>query len=74
MSVLTYKKAKELLAPGDTVFIIEGGEVVEQKILRINPNSLTVEDGCLYFEDVGASWWLTKRVALDTLELLTQRR
>lgn len=72
--MLTYAKAKALLTPGDTVFIIEGGQIVEQRILSIHRNSLTVEDGYLYFEDVGATWWLTKRVALDTLELLTQRR
>ena len=64
---MTYAKAKQLLSPGDTVFIVEGGQVVELPILRIHQDSLSVPDGYLYFDDIRTSWWLTKKVATDAL-------
>lgn len=62
---MTYRQAKQLLDIGDTVYIVMGGVVVEQKIKRIHKDALAVEDGYLYFDEVGDSWWLTKKVALE---------
>ncbi len=64
--MLTYRKAKQLLDIGDVVYIIEGGQIEEQKVIRIHQDALAVQDGYLYFDEVGISWWLTKRGALDS--------
>lgn len=65
--MLSYRKAKQLLDIGDTVYIIEGGRILELKIIRIHQDALAVRDGYLYFDEVGESWWLTKRGAQDAL-------
>lgn len=65
--MLTYAKAKSLLAPGDIVYIVEGG-IVELPIIRIYQESLTVPGGELYFEDVGKEWFLTKCCAKEALK------
>lgn len=62
---MTYRQAKQLLDIGDTVYIVVGGAVVEQRIIRIRKDALAVSDGYLYFDEVGDSWWLTKKVALE---------
>lgn len=61
--MITYNKAKQLLEPGDYVYINEGGQVVEQKVLYIHRDSLRTTDGYLYFDEHGYSWWLTKEGA-----------
>ena len=65
---MTYAKARQLLAPGDVVFIIEGGKVVELPIIRINQDSLYVRGGWLYFDEIRISWWLTLRGATDAMK------
>ena len=65
--MLTYAKAKKLLNIGDIVYIIEGGRVVEQKIIRIHKDALAVKDGYLYFDEVGQTWWLTRRGVQDAI-------
>lgn len=65
--MITYKKAKQLLAPGDHVFIIANGQVEEQMIIRIFRDSLLVRDGYLYFDEAGQTWWLTRLVAQEKL-------
>jgi hypothetical protein len=65
--MLGYRKAKQLLDIGDIVYIIEGGQIVELKIIRIHKDALAVQDGYLYFDEVGQSWWLTKRGVQDAL-------
>ena len=67
--MITYAKAKKLLNIGDIVYIIEGGQVVEQKIIRIHKDALAVKDGYLYFDEVGQTWWLTKRGCQDALDM-----
>ena len=51
--MITYQKAKQLLAPGDQVFIIINNQVETQTITRIHMDSLSVQDGYLYFDDHG---------------------
>lgn len=65
--MLTYRKAKQLLDIGDAVYIIEGGRIVELKIIRIHQDALAGKDGYLYFDEVGISWWLTRRGVQDAL-------
>ena len=65
--MLSYRKAKQLLDIGDIVYIIERGQIVELKIIRIHQDALAVKDGYLYFDEVGETWWLTKRVAQDAI-------
>lgn len=43
--MITYRKAKELLVPGEDVFIREDGKVVPVKVLGIYADSLRVEGG-----------------------------
>lgn len=62
---LTYRKAKQLLGSGDQVYIIADGRVEQQKIIRIHRDSLLVQDGYLYFDDHGQTWWLTRKVAQE---------
>lgn len=63
---MTYRQAKQLLDVGDTVYIVVGGVVVEQRIIRIHKDALAVSDGYLYFDEVGETWWLTRKVALES--------
>ena len=63
--MITYQKVKQLLGPGDQVYIIADGQVEEQKIIRIHMDSLLVQDGYLYFDDHGQTWWLTRLVAQE---------
>ena len=63
----TYAKARHLLAPGDTVYSIYDGKITEHEVVKIHADSLVVNDGCLYFDDIRDSWWLTKRGAMDAL-------
>ena len=65
---MTYAKAKSLLSPGDTVFIIEGERIVELTVLRIHRECLSVDGGYLYYDDIRESWWLTMRGATDALK------
>lgn len=65
--MITYLKARALLAPGDKVFIITNAQVEDQKIIWIYRDSIVVQDGWLYFEDHGQSWWLTRLVAQEQL-------
>lgn len=63
--MVTYQKAKQLLDPGDQVFIIINNQVEAQTIIRIHMDSLSVQDGYLYFDDHGQTWWLTRLVAQE---------
>ena len=69
--MITYAKAKELISPGDSVWIISDGKVEAQEVISINADSLHVKDGFLDFFDHGQTWWLTKRVAMDNFEIAT---
>ena len=72
--MITYRKAKQLLAPGDHVYIVVDGRVEEQEIVRIHKDTLLVRDGYLYFDDAGLTWWLTRLVAQEKLADLLCRR
>lgn len=61
--MITYKKAVALIIPGDIVYSVENGKITEHKVKRIHADSLCVEDGFLYFDEHGYSWWLTKEGA-----------
>lgn len=58
--MITYRKAKELLVPGEDVFIREDGKVVPVKVLGIYADILRVEGGYLQYDTHGEEWWLTR--------------
>lgn len=66
--MLTYRKAKELLTPGDIVYTIDGGKVIQHEVVKIHADSIVVNDGWLYFDDVAHLWWLTRRGVTDALK------
>ena len=66
--MLTYVKAKALCSPGEIVYIVEEGGIVELPIIRLYQESLTVPGGELYYEDVGKEWFLTKCCAKEALK------
>lgn len=61
--MITYRKARALLAPDDKVFIITNGCVEEERVVRVLKNSLLTQNGSLYFDNHGQDWFLTKLVA-----------
>lgn len=69
--MITYAKAKELISPGDSVWIISDGQVEAKEVISVNADSLHVKDGFLDFFDHGQTWWLTYCVAMENLERVT---
>lgn len=58
--MISYKKAKELLPPGDVVYIEnEDGSTTEATVLEVCPTHLRTSLGDLVFEEHGYTWWLT---------------
>lgn len=57
--MLTYRKAKKLLSPGDTVYSVGAyGGIVEAKVLEICVDWLETDFGILDYDDHGTLWWL----------------
>lgn len=70
---LTYTTAKKLLDPGDVVYIPKGGRIVECAIQSIDHDHVVTKEDCLFFDEVGGVWFLTKRGATDALNIKHRR-
>lgn len=71
--MLTYRKAVELLPPGDTVYSLNvSGGIEPATVLEVCDGKLETNVGILDFDDHGCTWWLTKRVAMEN-ERLTRK-
>ena len=58
--MITYKKAKELLQPGDVVYTTDReSRPVEAEVLEVCAGHLRTTKGNLDFLDHGYTWWLT---------------
>ncbi|MBO4938886.1 MAG: hypothetical protein J6C98_07805 [Oscillospiraceae bacterium] len=70
--MLTYRKAVELLPPGDTVWsLTETGNIEPATVLEVCNGWLETNIEILDFEDHGRTWWLTKAVATENSEQIT---
>lgn len=63
--MLTYKKARKLLDPGDIVYTVQGGRVVEHIVRKLYADSLDTDEDVFFYDEVGKLWFLTRRSALD---------
>ena len=70
--MLSYRTAKRLLDIGDSVFTVEGGQVIEYKVVRIFADSIKVADGYLYYDEIRKTWWLTKKMAAASIGKVKQ--
>ena len=63
--MLTCKKAREILQPGEDVYTLSaaGGGVAPAKVLEICDGWLETDAGILDLDDHGRTWWLTNVVA-----------
>ena len=59
------KKAQELISVGDTVYTVQGGQLVEHTVTKLYADSLDTAEDIFFYEDVGREWFLTRRGALD---------
>lgn len=67
--MVTYRKIKKLLRPGEFVYTIGPyGGIVEAKVLEICDGWLKTDFGILDFDDHGLMWWLTLIVAKERIE------
>lgn len=65
--MITNAKVRQLLSPGDMVYIHDGG-VVAVVVEKILADSIKAGGGFLYNDDHGESWWLTEKVAKEKYE------
>ena len=63
--MLTYQKARKLISLGDTVYTVQGGQLVEHTVTKLYADSLDTAEDIFFYEDVGRDWFLTRRGALD---------
>ena len=69
--MITHAKVKQLLSPGDAVYILDGG-VVAVTVEKILADSIKAGGGFLYNDDHGETWWLTEKVAKERFEECTK--
>lgn len=55
---ITYKQALEKISPGDNVYMIQNGEVIETKVLAVKGAKLKTEDADLYYSDHREKWFI----------------
>jgi hypothetical protein len=66
--MITYRKAVQLLKPGDVVFSLdELGGVAPVTVLEVCDGWLETDIGILDFDDHGYTWWLTQKVAMENV-------
>lgn len=70
---LTYTTAKKLLDPGDIVYIPKGKRILECSILNIEYDHVVTTEDCLFFDEVGELWFLTKRGATNAMNIKHRR-
>ena len=64
--MVTYRKCRNLLRPGDYVYTIDHSRrLVEAKVLEICDGWLETDFGMLDFDDHGCTWWFTLSVAKE---------
>ena len=61
--MITYAKAKKLIATGDFVYVLYRGKVIEDSVLKVVSDAVMTDVDELFFEEHGYTWFLTKRVA-----------
>lgn len=67
--MITYRKAKKLLNPGDIIYSIGAyGGVVKATIWEICDGWLETDFGIMDFDDHRTTWWLTERCAVEICE------
>lgn len=62
--MITYRKAKELLEPGETVYTTSNGKIVEHSVMQILKDHLLTDKGTLHYDNHGITWWLTREGVL----------
>ena len=67
MDLLTHKKAKTLLAVGDTVFFVKNGAVCSRTVKAILKDCLDVGDDLFFFDEVAKLWFLTEKGAREKM-------
>ena len=71
---LTYTTAKKLLDPGDIAYIPKGGgRILECSVQSIQHDDVVTQEDILFFDEVGELWFLTKRGAMDALNIKHRR-
>ena len=66
--MITQRKAKALLRPGDVVFATNGSRIFPATVLRIEASCIDTNLDALHYEDHGFLWWLTERVAKEKIQ------
>ena len=61
--MLTKAKAERLLQRGDVVYYVEDGTVHEVTFRKALNEYLITDQGDLYYDEVGLTWFLHKRTA-----------
>ena len=67
--MITYRKAVQLLTPGDVVFSLDElrGGVAPVTVLEVCDGWLETDIGILDFDDHSCTWWFTERVAMENV-------
>ena len=65
--MLTLRKARALISPGDVVFSVCGGEIVEHIVQKIRTEYIESDLDCLFYDECPGMWFLTLRGALDSI-------
>ena len=66
--MITYAKARALLSPGDMVFAVASGKVLEAKVIKVLPDVILTDIDELFFDEHGYTWFLTKKVAKEFVD------
>jgi acyl CoA:acetate/3-ketoacid CoA transferase beta subunit len=72
--MITPVKAWDLIEVGDKVFIHDDSVVVPCTVQKVCVDHLVTDLGWLYYEEHGASWWLTEKIAKEKWEECTKIR
>lgn len=65
---MTYRQAKQLLSPGDTVYIPANGRIVRAIVQSIRPDMLVTNLDNLFYDEVPGIWYLTRNGAVMALK------
>ena len=62
--MITYRKAAQLLAPGEVVYTTDGKRVIECVVEAIHSDSVITDQDVLFFDEHGYTWWLTEKAVI----------
>ena len=65
---MTYRMAKQLISPGDEVFIPAGGRIHRATVQRLYQDHIVTDKDCLFYDEVGDIWFFTLRCAVEALK------